>query len=42
MSVNEISDEGAGGFTYTVAITRRSNQTNADAETATYNESSAS
>jgi hypothetical protein len=42
MPVNETSGEGAGGFTYTVAITRRSNQHTGDAETASYNESSES
>ena len=42
MSVNETSGEGAPGFTYTVAITRRSNQPTEDAETASYNESSES
>ena len=38
MAVNEAPGEGARGFTYTVAITRRSNQPAEDAETASYNE----
>ncbi len=42
MSVNEISGEGARSFTYTVAITRRSNQPTEDAETASYDEPSES
>jgi hypothetical protein len=42
MPVNETSGEGARGFTYTVAITRRSNQSTEDAETASYNEASES
>ena len=42
MPVNETSGEGARGFTYTVTITRRSNQPTEDAETASYNEASES
>src|SRR3712207_3393925 len=42
MPVNETSGEGARGFTYTVAITRRSNHPTEDAETASYDESSES
>ncbi len=42
MPVNETSGEGARGFTYTVAITRRSNQPTEDAETASYDEPSES
>ena len=42
MPVNETPGEGARGFTYTVAITRRSNQPTEDAETASYNEASES
>ena len=42
MPVNETSGEGARSFTYTVAITRRSNQPTEDAETASYNEASES
>ena len=42
MPVNETSGEGAQGFTYTVAITRRSNQPTEDAETASYNEAAES
>ena len=42
MPVDETSGEGAQGFTYTVAITRRSNQPTEDAETASYDEPSES
>ena len=42
MPVNETSGEGAQGFTYTVAITRRSNQPTEDAEIESYNEASES
>ena len=42
MPVNETSGEGARGFTYTVAITRRSNQHTEDAEIESYNEASES
>ena len=42
MPVNETSGEGARSFTYTVAITRRSNQPTEDAETASYDEPSES
>ena len=40
--MNETSGEGARSFTYTVAITRRSNQPTEDAETASYEEPSES
>ena len=42
MPVNETSGEGARSFTYTVAITRRSNQHTEDAEIESYNEASES
>ena len=42
MPVNETSGEGARGFTYIVAITRRSNQHTEDAEIESYNEASES
>ena len=42
MPVNETSGEGVRGVTYTVAITRRSNQPTEDAETASYDEPSES
>ena len=42
MPVDETSGEGTGGFTYTVAIARRSKQPTEDAETASYDEASES
>ena len=42
MPVDETSGEGTQGFTYTITMTRRSNQPAEDAETASYNEASES